>query len=78
MRFKIQLAFCDNVSRPLVFENCIWVLVHEALEVCRCDSPGRVRGEAEMGLGQGDGLVACGVGRGIRKPRLLDCEYVIM
>ena len=32
-------------------ENCLWVLVHEALEVCGCDSPGRVQDEAEMGLG---------------------------
>ena len=51
--------------------------------MCGCDSPGRVRDEADMGLGGGDGLVAgarvaCGVGRSIRKLRLLDCEYVIM
>ena len=40
------------------------------------DSPGRVLGEAEMGLGRGDGLVAgarvaCGVSLAIRKLRLI-------
>ena len=33
-------------------ENCLWVLVREALEVCGYDSPGRLRGEAEMALGR--------------------------
>ena len=33
-------------------ENCLWLLVHDALEVCGCDSPARVRDEAEMSLGE--------------------------
>lgn len=47
-------------------ENCLWMLLHGTLEACGCDSLGRVRDEANMGL-RGDGLiagarVACGVG----------------
>ena len=38
-------------------ENCLWLLVHDALEVCGCDSPGRAQDEADMVLG-GDRLVA--------------------